>query len=195
MRAVLLFGVLSFLALQAFAQIDFSTLDPYRCRGCQRPFSRGDWSPVDERREERARHRAEYERNRETGNAAIARGDYRGALRLARANQSLFDGPQLRAWIAHLEAMIIWHDGWTLLEQGNRAGALAAFRRVRALSPDTLSDEGRRFLDQLSSQVEDDRTLARIDTQLGTERPRFERADLGDHAGHTKHSGSAADSS
>jgi hypothetical protein len=94
--------------------------------------------------------------------AAMSRKDYKAALQVARQRQAVRDGPNIRSWIAWIEAASSFDEGEILVASGDLEGALRRYRRAEELSPGVLTEKGRRFVDNLAKQVEDRKTLAAI---------------------------------
>ena len=100
--------------------------------------------------------------------AASTRGDLREALRLAREAQPMAQDAKFKAdlknWIDALETSIARNEAWkaadALRQQGNAAferndpaGALVLFKRALATDPNSLTEDGKKWVQELESRL------------------------------------------
>lgn len=114
----------------------------------------------DAAREDRARRANTL--NQQAGNA-WERGDYRQALRYFEQQQTVIDGPKVRAAIVQSKAIIAWTEAKTA----------ADYRRALAMAPELFSRDNIRYVEELEAKEKYERE--RPEREARWERERIER--------------------
>lgn len=133
--------------------------------------------------------------------AASTRGDLREALRLAREAQPMAQDSKFKAdlknWIAALEAGIAREEAWkaadALRKEGNAAferndpaGALALFKRALATDPNSLTEDGKKWVQELETRLKAvNATQQTVDAFAQTLRPASSSGELDFASGST----------
>lgn len=102
-------------------------------------------------------------------------GDFRGALESFLAAQRIFDGPNVRDAIERCRSRIAWADANALDESGDKAGALALYRKALDIYGSQFSDANRRYVEDLEASVRAEREKREREERERRNRPEVDR--------------------